>query len=404
MVSMKRRYENLIKDHFSEHRQIALISGPRQVGKTTLANSIRKQKNTHYFNWDDSNDRETLLAGSRSIAEKVNFDTLLEATPLMVFDEIHKYGKWKQLIKGFHDRYKDRCDIIVTGSARMDVYKKGGDSLMGRYFNYRLHPLSISETMQRPLSDSEIQNPSKPSDKQFERLLQWGGFPEPFIKSDRRFFNRWSRLREQQLLAEDIRELTGVHELGQLETLAILLKNQAGQLTSYSSLAKKVRVSVDTIRRWTSILESLYYCFSVRPWSRNVTRSILKEPKYYLWDWSQCQDIGARNENFIASHLLKAVHFWTDLGYGNYELHYLRDKEKREVDFLVSRDAQPWFLVEVKSSTDQTLSPHLARFARQIKAEHAFQVAISTKYIDRDPFQHNEPLIVPARTFLSQLP
>jgi predicted AAA+ superfamily ATPase len=220
----------------------------------------------------------------------------------------------------------------------MDTFRKGGDSLMGRYFNYRLHPLSVNELLNRPPPSAEIMPPSQIADVDFESLLTWGGFPEPFLKNDRRFFNRWSRLREQQLLREDIRELTNVQELGQMEILAILLKSQIGQLTSYTSLAKKVRVSVDTIRRWISILESLYYCYSIRPWTSNVSRSLLKEPKYYLWDWTQCTDTGARNENFIASHLLKAVHFWTDLGLGSYDLHFLRDKEKREVDFLVSRD------------------------------------------------------------------
>ena len=286
---------------------MAIVSGPRQVGKTTLAQTIQKGRNTFYFNWDDYNDREHLLKGGQSIASLIQ----LEATSgsknhWVVFDEIHKYGGWKQLVKGFYDYYNDRCHILITGSARMDVYKKSGDSLMGRYFNYRLHPLSVGELLKNTNLETELCPPRKLPDKKYTALLKWGGFPEPFLKSDQRFYNRWSRLREQLLLQEDIRELTNVQELGQIELLAILLKNQSGQLTSYSSLARKVRVSVDTIRRWITILESMYYCYSVRPWTKNVTRSLLKEPKYYLWDWSQCADPGAQNENFIASHLLKA--------------------------------------------------------------------------------------------------
>ena len=275
---------------------------------------------------------------------------------------------------------------------------------MGRYFNYRLHPLSVNELLNRPVPASEIMPPGKISDADFEDLLIWGGFPEPFLKKDQRFFNRWSRLREQQLLREDIRDLTNVQELGQMEMLAVLLKSQIGQLTSYTSLAKKVRVSVDTIRRWITILESLYYCYSIRPWTNNVSRSLLKEPKYYLWDWTQCSDIGARNENFIASHLLKAVHFWTDQGMGSYDLHFLRDKDKREVDFLVSRDGKPWFMVEVKSTPKGRISPNLEVFRKQLSVENIFQVTMEGDYVEKDVFQIKQPVIVPAKTFLSQLP
>lgn len=191
--------------------------------------------------------------------------------------------------------------------------------------------------------------------------------------------------------------------MGQLEVLAKLLKNQTGQLTSYSSLAKKVRVSVDTIRRWIAILESLYYCYSIRPWTKNVTRSLLKEPKYYMWDWSQCTDIEARNENFIASHLLKAVHVWTDQGFGQYDLYFLRDKEKREVDFLVSKNNEPWFMVEVKTSMDDKLSSNLETFREQLNPKHVFQIAVEGNFVDQDVFQSKRPLIVPAQTFLSHL-
>jgi predicted AAA+ superfamily ATPase len=414
---MERSYKTIINTHFAEHQQMALVSGPRQVGKTTLARSIQSSKNTHYFNWDDFNDRELLLQGGAAIAQQAGLDHLRAEPVLLVFDEIHKFSQWKQLLKGFYDHYAEHCHILVTGSARMDTYKKGGDSLMGRYFNYRLHPFSVGELLVRnkatglhdldhddsKLHDQEIYSPQNIPDTDFDALLRWGGFPEPFMKKNKRFFNRWSRLREQQLLQEDVRTLTNVQELGQLEMLALLLKSQTGQLTSYTSLAKKVRVSVDTIRRWLVILESLYYCYSIRPWTKNVTRSLLKEPKFYLWDWSQCTDTGARNENFIASHLLKAVHHWTDIGLGNYSLYFLRDKEKREVDFLVSRDGKPWFMVEVKSSMNQKLSPNLEVFRKQLNLEQVFQVAIDGEYVDKDTFSVNKPVIVPAKTFLSQL-
>jgi len=160
---------------------------------------------------------------------------------------------------------------------------------------------------------------------------------------------------------------------------------------------------VDTVRRWLGVLEAMYYCYAIRPWSKNITRSLLKEPKYYLWDWSQCTDVGARNENFIASHLLKAVHYWTDTGLGDYGLYFLRDKEKREVDFLVSKDGEPWFIVEVKSSMNKRLSTSLEVFAKQLKVNHVFQVGMDGEFIDKNVFDIKRPVIVSAKTFLSQL-
>ncbi len=403
---MERSYKTTLISHFSSHHQMILLSGARQVGKTTLSRSLfGGEGETFYLNWDDFDDRELILQGGQAIARATGLDQLRDATPLIIFDEIHKFPKWKSLIKGFYDRYHSQCHLLITGSARMDIYKKGGDSLMGRYFHYRLHPLSVAEVIGAAQVDDhrEIRMPQQINDDDFDALLTWGGFPEPYLKRDRRFYNRWSRLRLQQVLQEDVRELTKVVGLGQIEMLALLLRHQAGQLTSYSSLAKKLRVSVDTVRRWLTILESLYYCYPIRPWTKNITRSLLKEPKYYLWDWSQCADIGARNENFIASHLLKAVHYWTDTGLGDYGLFFIRDKEKREVDFLVAKDGEPWFIVEVKSSIHQPLSGALEMFAKQIKVEHRFQVAMDAPFVDKNIFELKQPMIVPAKTLLSQL-
>jgi len=408
---MRRQYQSVLAEQFASHRQMAMISGPRQVGKTTLARSFADHAELHYFNWDDLDDRALLLEGGRAIAARIGLDRLRARPPIVVFDELHKHSGWKSLLKGFYDRYGDATRILVTGSARMDIYKKGGDSLMGRYFHYRLHPFSVREALdaraeEEPATEellSEIRAPERLDEEDFEALLRWGGFPEPWQKRNTRFFNRWARLRDQQLFREDLRELTQVQALGQMEMLALLLRGQVGQLTRYSALANKVRVSVDTVRRWLGVLESLYYCFSVRPWSRNVTRSLIKEPKFYLWDWSRCDDAGARCENFIASHLLKAVHFWTDTGLGDYGLYFLRDKEKREVDFLITKNGEPWFLVEAKSSANQPLSKHLEVFARQLGVRHAFQVALDGEYEGVDAFSAKRPVIVSARSFLSQL-
>ena len=158
-----------------------------------------------------------------------------------------------------------------------------------------------------------------------------------------------------------------------------------------------------TIRSWIETLCSLYYCYELRPWSKNIARALIKEPKYFLWDWAQVSDMGARAENFVASHLLKAVHFWTDAGFGRYDLYYIRDKDQREVDFLVTHQDEPWFLVEVKMSDNKGIAPALSYFQKATGAKHAFQVVLDLPWVNRNCFEENRPVIVPARTFLSQL-
>jgi predicted AAA+ superfamily ATPase len=253
------------------------------------------------------------------------------------------------------------------------------------------------------LSESELQAPKPCDPKLLDRLLQFGGFPMPYLKQDPRFSTRWQKLRYQQLFREDIRDATSVIDLQKLETLANILALQPGSLTTYSNLANKVKVSVDTITRWIQILESFYFCYSIRPWSKNIARSLLKEPKIFLWDWSSIKDPGQKAENLIASHLLKAVHYWSDVGFGDYGLYYLRTIDKREVDFLVTKNEEPWFLVEVKKGDPSAIGKNLYYFLEQTGAKHAFQVSLEKPYIDKDCFSYTTPIIVPAMTLLSQL-
>jgi uncharacterized protein len=417
---MKRIYLSLIREHFKRNQQMIFLVGPRQAGKTTVSLMVKEFTDQFaYLNWDNLDHRKIILAGVNSVASFAGLDKLTKETPVIVFDEIHKYGKWKTFLKGFFDTYKGKVNIIVTGSSRLDVYKKGGDSLMGRYFSYRLHQLSLAElervdasvlfdiipstTLRIDLLEKEINKPFQNKDQDFERLLKNGGFPEPFIKNDSKFLNRWKTLRQEQLIKEDIRDLSRIQELGQIELLAEILRHQAGQLTNYSNLANKVNVSSNTIRRWIKTLQGFFYCFTIQPWAKNIPRSLIKEPKTYLWDWINVDEEGSRAENLIASHLLKAVHYWTDCGLGQYALWFIRDKEKREVDFLVSRDKKPWFLVEVKLSQKEAISKNLGFFQEKIKARHAFQVVFDMEYVPNDCFRHTAPIIVPARTFLTQL-
>lgn len=398
---MNRTYDQLLTDHLSNNRQMLFLAGPRQVGKTTCAKLAPPPMS--YMNWDDISHRRTIMRGADKVSAFLDLDSLRETPLTVVFDELHKYSGWESFLKGFYDVYTDTARIIVTGSARLNVFQSGGDSLMGRYFLYRMHPLSLGEFIHPDFGTSEIRPPKHASPEVMQNLLRFGGFPEPFLKGEVRFFNRWQRLRKEQFLQEDLRDLSLVQEISSLQVLAELICSRAGQLINYSNLANDINVSVDSIRRWLTILESTYYCFSIRPWSRNVRNSLLKQPKLYMWDWTLTQDDGARRENVIASHLLKSIHWWTDIGLGKYGLYYVRDKQKREVDFLVTRNDTPWFLVEVKQSRNKEISSALKYFHKETGATHAFQVYFDGEYVDRNCFEITTPVKVPAETLLSQL-
>jgi len=398
MSFLKRIYTTTLAEHFKDGPEMAFLAGPRQVGKTTVARAF--QDNAIYLNWDNEDHRRLILDGPGRVANHIG----LKKSPVVIFDEIHKYPQWKIFIKGFYDTYASHTNmrIIVTGSARLDIYRKGGDSLMGRYFLYRMHPLTVAELLAPITSDREIRAPVELPNDQWQNLVRFGGFPQPFLRGNNRFYNRWRGSRLSQIFREDIYDVSRVQEIRMVEILADLIMQQAGQLVSYASLARKIRASEDSIRRWIGILESLYYCFSIRPWHTNVSRSLRKEPKYYMWDWSMITETGAKNENMVACHLLKAVHHWTDIGHGDFNLFFLRTKDKREVDFLVSRDGIPWFLVEVKSS-DAGLNKNLAYFQKATGAQNAFQVTINEPFSESDCFSVPYPVKVPAKTFLSQL-
>ena len=324
--------------------------------------------------------------------------------PVVAFDEIHRYSKWKTFLKGFFDSYERNCRVIATGSARMDVYKRGGDSMMGRYFPYRIHPLSVGELVSSAIPDESVVHAPLPIvEDDWQALLRFGGFPEPFTSRDVRFQKKWQRLRAKQLLREDIRDLTRTTDLDLIERLARLLANRSGEMLVYASLAREINVSEPTVKTWVSVLKSLYYGFEIRPWFKNIENSLRKTSKWYLRDWSAIEDEGRRNETFIACHLLKAVELWTDIGLGDYALYYIRDKQKHEVDFLVTKDDKPWFLVEAKSS-ETSISPVLGKVQTAIGARHAFQIVVNMPFANANAFDFTRPVIVSARTFLSQLP
>lgn len=398
MKTTPRLYDNILASHLAEFRQMAFVSGPRQTGKTTSC----RQCASHYLSWDILEDQRVILKGPASLADRLELDRPRSNRPIVVLDELHKYSKWKSFLKGFFDGYGDKIQILVTGSSRLDIYRKGGDSLMGRYFLYRMHPFSVGEIARTEGRNTPIAKALEIGASDWEALWTFGGFPEPFLNRNARFSQRWQSLRMQQFTKEDLREMTQVQELGSIEVLAHILAERSGHQLILSSLANETNVSVDTISRWLSLFEHMHYGFRLRPWFKDVANSLRKEPKWFLRDWSAIADPGQRAETFVACHLLKAVEGWTDLGLGQFELSYIRTKQKKEVDFLVIRDRKPWFLVEVKNA-NTVISSALTAFHRQLKTAHAFQVVLNLPFESIDCFEHTDPVVVPAKTFLSQL-
>ena len=341
--------------------KMAFLSGPRQVGKTTLAKDLKGAFDEfRYKNWDESEFRKVWAKSPNLL--KTEFDlTRANTTRLLVLDEIHKGSKWKQKVKGLYDELHDELKILVTGSARLNTYKKGGDSLMGRYLLFRLHPFSYGELLGTPRVTPETwksnlflkKSPIIQNQVALDQLFTFSGFPEPYFAKSLKIQRIWRRGRNEKIVREDLRDLSRLPELSQIELLTSLLPEKIGSPLSVQSLREDIEVAHDTVTRWLKYLEELYYFFTIRPWSKSVARSLKKEGKIYLFDWTEAENIGSKFENMVACHLLKACHYWTDTGDGNFDLHYLRNKEKQEVDFLIVNDKKPWLMVECKYSDTQ---------------------------------------------------
>lgn len=394
----KRIYEDVLREHLKDNRQMAFLTGPRQCGKTTLAKALSNR----YFTWDDLATRRLVAGDAAGLASAAGLDVATDALPIITLDDIHKFIRWKNFIKGFFDIYEDRMRLIVTGGARLDIYKRGGDSLMGRYFIYHMHPLGVAELARPELEVRETHAPRNISDDDWNALWEHGGFPEPFLRRDRRFTVRWRKLRREQLFREDLRDLTKITDITGVRVLSELLLARAGNLVATASLAREIGVAETTVKAWKETLEYFHEGFSLRPWFRNVENSLRKMPKWYQCDWCEVADEGARFENLVACHLAKAVDMWNDLGLGDYSLYYIRNKAKEEVDFLVVKDGTPWFLAEAKVS-DTRISTTLATMQKATGAAHAFQVVRDLPFADIDAFSCKTPIAISARGFLSQL-
>jgi predicted AAA+ superfamily ATPase len=347
------------------NNKMVFIGGPRQVGKTTLGLSFLPSMNktdSAYLNWDVSHSRKKIISNLYPADFKI-----------LLFDEIHKYSKWKNYLKGFYDEFCPEQTCLVTGSAMMNVYKRGGDSLLGRYHHYRLHPFTLQELN---LSNSS---------KDIDQLLKFGGFPEPFLKAEERFHRRWQNERQERVIHEDLRDIQKVLEISNLDILADALPSKVGSPLSVKSLREDIGVSHDAVKKWLETFEKLYFIFRISPFGSPKIRAVKKEQKMYFWDWSQTEETnhGARFENFVASHLLQYCHFIEDTEGHKMELRFIRDTDLREIDFVVIKNKKPIFAVECKSG-EKSISKSIEYFKQRTQIPLFFQVHMGKSDYLRD--------------------
>ncbi len=376
---MKKFHARYLKDPVRDDLKdrMVFIGGPRQVGKTTFALTFLSdstEKHPAYLNWDHIAIRASLLKGELPPAQQT-----------LVLDEIHKFSRWRNLVKGYYDTSKSERSFIITGSARLDYYSKGGDSLQGRYHYYRLHPFSLTELSRNPTMDD------------FRSLLKFGGFPEPFLRGNERFWRRWQRERTHRIIYEDIRDLENVREISLLELLSGELPNRVGSPLSVKNLKELLAVSHETAERWLKIFERMYYCFRIPPYGPPKVRAVKKEQKLYLWDWSLVPEKGPRFENLIASHLLKYCHFSEDTEGYDMELRFLRDTDKREVDFVVLKEGKPLFGVECKSG-EKSINASIYYFMERTRIPKFYQV-----HQGKMDYERKGVRVIPVHTFCKEL-
>lgn len=400
-------YVKTWQDLASEKSMVFCV-GPRQVGKTTLSKIIAQAyANKLYFNWDDPLNRARLIENPFFFEELVRKDP---TPPLIIFDEIHKYGDWKNYLKGVYDKFHSGYRFLVSGSGRLDIYQKGGDSLAGRYFLFHLWPFTIAELgNSRREIEVFLENPLEISLEGSEALLQkWkslstlSGFPEPYLANRVTTYRRWTATYSNQLIREDIRDLTGIRSISEMETLYFLLPSRVGSPLSVPSLAADLKVSYNTVQNWLSVLERFFLTFSISSWSKKIARAIQKERKIYIFDTPRVEDPGARFENMIALELWRAVTSWNDLGHGQFSLHFVKNKEKQEVDFLIGNNRKPFLLIEAKLSESKPTVP-LRKFQSFLNIP---AVQLNEEAEGYRLFSNNGQsiLIAPAYQWLSQLP
>jgi predicted AAA+ superfamily ATPase len=370
---------------FSEHvlqGRMAFLAGPRQIGKTTAAQRFlsQHQQPQTYYNWDTPTVKRRYAQNPLFFVEDLPPE---RPSSWVVLDEIHKVPKWKNLLKGYYDEWHEKVRFIVTGSARLEFFRKSGDSLVGRYFLFRMLPLGIREVASGEMKNCAIWSPEEdlraiPSvgpqvSHAVDALLELTGFPEPFAVGTQSFCTRWREHHCSLILQEDVRDLTRIAHIRKLETLLYLLPERVGAPLSLHSLCQPLEAAHRSVQTWLEALQVVYVVFFIPPWQKRLARSVRKERKCYFWDWGMVEDPGRRFENFLAVQLQRAVASWNERGLGPYALHYLRTRDGQEVDFAVTTRKQVVFLVEAKAQ-DTSLSKSLPVFQEKVQAKWAFQV------------------------------
>ena len=336
------------------NKKMVFISGPRQCGKTTLAQSILStKKNGIYLNWDFSEDKKTILKNAWD-----------ENADLIVLDEIHKYSRWKNWLKGVYDKMKKKHQFLVTGSALLDVYKRGQDSMLGRYHHWRLHPFCLAENPLKKVTVTEV----------MQKLLVLGGFPEPLLSDSKTQALRWAKEHMNLIIKDDLRDLTLIRDLNLIGLFYDQLRSRVGSTVSINNIALDLEIAPKTLKQWLSILESVYLIFAVKPYSGKLNRTLQKQVKIYVFNNPEVDgDIGSVFENLVATHLLKRLHFLEDSTGERYELRYIRDREHHEVDFVILKNNKPICLIEAKWK-DNTPSPSLNYFGDKLKINKRIQL------------------------------
>lgn len=412
---MKRiQHQYIFKEEVNASKMI-FLSGPRQVGKTTFVkNKLNELKiDNLYFNWDDPYVMKEYINNPHFL--KKYLAEVKKKYPLVAFDEIHKHRQWKNILKGLYDIHSHEAQLIVTGSARLDFFRQSGDSLVGRYFAYRLLPLGLAEASE---DFTHVMNHEKffeEPDKNaflsklfdikknifksaFEKWLFFGGFPEPFIRGSTAFSNKWRRDYKSLLLREDLRDLTSIHNIKGIEQLMLILPERISSPLSLNSLREDLMVNHRTIQNWLYALKKIYLLFSIKPWSKKIIKAIKKEEKYYFFDWTLCHDSGALFENAVAVSLLRLISCWNELGLGEFELRYVRNNTGHEIDFIIIKDRVPLVLIEAKKS-DTQISKSANYFQKYFSIPY---IQIISDYDEAEAYP-NHRYVVSAWRFLALL-
>jgi len=411
VIMRKRLLYKELWDELSRDKGMIMLAGPRQSGKTTFACEIvaRDFADTIYFNWDIAKDKRRLIDDPDFFSKEPLSST--SSRPLVILDEIHKYRDWKNYLKGVYDSHADRYQFLVTGSGRMEYSRKAGDSLAGRFLRFHIFPFTVAELsnrgrelksfMDNPLEGFDDASYSETSEI-FNALWEFSGFPEPFIKARKAYWTRWSGAYGDQIIRDDLRTVADIRNMDSMEILFALIPGKVASPISINNLAGDLQVSFDTVKSWLLLFDAFYLTFRLSPWTEKVTRSILKEKKVYLFNYPVIDDEAARFENLAAVELYRAIESWNDHGWGRFSLHYLRNREKQEVDFLLAENNRPFLLVEAKLSDDR---PSSSLIYLQ-KALNIPAVQLTKKDGVKKIFRNSDDFIltVTAHQWLSSLP